>query len=635
MALQRTEPPDPNWLPVQWVHDDHVGNHIEVKKAITPVSETSVWAAKYETPALGDFSDVPAVEEVSGTTTRLLEATNLHGSHASLKRWFAWALEQHQEATHRHIERQHADLKVSLEQIIANRLARRAQPTTHQSPSLVSSKEDSGLNQPICQGPVPGSTESIEVGNIRKRKVFPAPDLGKSRRPASKEEGTDLVRGGQRVYEIPCVDIGAMRSIMKERMPSCFKLWSAVEDFAAAARRNAASNLTARVERTVSLIDATAVVMVFLNMVVICLELERQGADFRVQLDLAGSLGMWEGTEIPLMVVEHVFNSFFLMEVIAKIYLLRSGFLLELTNFIDLAVVTMSTLSLMMSPGFGHRDNILLARCGRFVKVMKVIRVARMAQASQDLRVLMKSLQFSIKALGWSAVFLILIIFIAGLLMAEFVSSFLADCEASDARCKWAYDHYGTASISSWTMFQATLSGCWPQYAVPLVEDINVWFAAFWFLYVVVVWFAVIRILTALFLKQTMEVASSDYELMMGEKIQKKKMYAQRLGMFFKAADSDGDAQITFDEFVKAMDNPSVLSFLQALELDTQEIEQLFSLLDDGDGAISFDEFVGGAVRLKGTATSIDQVSVLHNQGKCLVRLDDIYDRLNLIAQRL
>eukprot|EP00418_Pyrodinium_bahamense_P023839 CAMPEP_0179132258 /NCGR_PEP_ID=MMETSP0796-20121207/62854_1 /TAXON_ID=73915 /ORGANISM="Pyrodinium bahamense, Strain pbaha01" /LENGTH=52 /DNA_ID=CAMNT_0020831197 /DNA_START=1 /DNA_END=155 /DNA_ORIENTATION=+ len=52
-------------------------------------------------------------------------------------------------------------------------------------------------------------------------------------------------------------------------------------------------------------------------------------------------------------------------------------------------------------------------------------------------------------------------------------------------------------------MFEATFSGCWPTYARPLIERVSVWYAAFFILYVTIVVFSTVRIVSALFLRDT------------------------------------------------------------------------------------------------------------------------------------
>ena len=77
----------------------------------------------------------------------------------------------------------------------------------------------------------------------------------------------------------------------------------------------------------------------------------------------------------------------------------------------------------------------------------------------------------------------------------------------------WAWTHYGTFYRAMYTMYEVTLAGCWPSYVRPLLENVSHWYAAFFVIYVAVVVFAVIRVITAIFLKDSMDAVSSDADM--------------------------------------------------------------------------------------------------------------------------
>merc|ERR1712151_1357092 len=97
----------------------------------------------------------------------------------------------------------------------------------------------------------------------------------------------------------------------------------------------------------------------------------------------------------------------------------------------------------------------------------------------------------------------------------------------------WVWLHYGTSSRAVYTMFEVTLSGCWPNYIRPLLDTAGWGYACFFALYVVFVVFAVTRIITAIFLKETMDACNSDKEMMITERADKKKAYLNKLSEVF------------------------------------------------------------------------------------------------------
>jgi len=229
----------------------------------------------------------------------------------------------------------------------------------------------------------------------------------------------------------------------------------------------------------------------------------------------------------------------------------------------------------------------------------------------------------SIRALMWSMVLLSVILLSAGIFMAQMLGSFIADSGNKDDIRIWLWKRYGTASKSTYTMFELTLSGCWPSYARPMVDDVSVWFALWWFFYVITVVFAVIRIITALFLTATMKAANEDEEMMCIRKRQEKSSYLKKLRAFLIKADESGDARVDNHELHKALSDPKVGNWLHVLELEPYEVMTLHDILSR-EGGVPVDEFLEGALRMKGPARSIDLIQTIHNQHTMIEQLNEL-----------
>merc|ERR1740123_2322181 len=174
------------------------------------------------------------------------------------------------------------------------------------------------------------------------------------------------------------------------------------------------------------------------------------------------------------------------------------------------------------------------------------------------------------------------------------------------------YDMYGTSTKAFWTMFEITLGGQGTALGRPLVA-FHWTYGIFFLLYVSGVTFAVVCIIQALFLKDTLEVAANDAEAMVQEQLWAKKETCRKLEQVFLAADTSCDGFISPQEFEDVLMIPQVKGFLELLDLEVSEIQALFSILDDGDGEISYNEFIQGIMRLKGQARSMDVVAMMRD----------------------
>merc|ERR1719375_2179118 len=76
---------------------------------------------------------------------------------------------------------------------------------------------------------------------------------------------------------------------------------------------------------------------------------------------------------------------------------------------------------------------------------------------------------------------------------------------------------------------------------------------------------------------------------------------AHHLHAVFQELDKDGDGRVTWEEFEVAFNSDNMVkTWLAALELEVNDVHELFVLLDKGDGEISYSEFIHGAKRMKG-----------------------------------
>jgi hypothetical protein len=152
-------------------------------------------------------------------------------------------------------------------------------------------------------------------------------------------------------------------------------------------------------------------------------------------------------------------------------------------------------------------------------------------------------------------VLLALIMFMGGLFLAEMLGDFIRD-ESNDLRQReWVYRYYGTGSRAVYTLFEITLAGCWPTYLRPLIEDVSPAYIMFTAVYITVVVFAVIRIITALFLKETLQVASNDEYMMVSEQMKKKQTLLKKLERVFTEIDVEGTGKITLEHLTRVMNN--------------------------------------------------------------------------------
>lgn len=338
----------------------------------------------------------------------------------------------------------------------------------------------------------------------------------------------------------------------------------------------------------------------------------------------------WPDAETVFYVCDHIFNAIFVLELAARLFMEGLKYLSMPMNLVDVVIVVATSVDAYILTPFslGQGQNLgvgRLARVFRLARILRVLRIVRMARHLTQLRILSSVLEKCHSPLVWALLVLGIIIVGSGILMTQILTDFVVDGDADYNTRLWVFKYYGDAAKASYSMFEATFSGSWPNLARPLIETVSPWFVVVWIFYQVVVTFAVLRIIGAIFLSETIRAANTDAEAEILVKLKEKEVFADKLRKFFHAADTSGDGALSLEELQLAISEPGVEAWLRALELEIYEVMALFNLLDDNDdGTVSCEEFLGGAVRLKGNARAIDSILIMHEQNKISRRLDEM-----------
>eukprot|EP00913_Durusdinium_trenchii_P032085 g30046.t1 len=166
-------------------------------------------------------------------------------------------------------------------------------------------------------------------------------------------------------------------------------------------------------------------------------------------------------------------------------------------------------------------------------------------------------------------VFLLVFMLTFSLVLGNLLLEFFVDPNASDRY--WVWERYGTTLRAMYTLFEITFSGSWPNSTRPLIEKVNAGLVLFFVVYITVVAFGLIRVITAVFLKDTLDAAANDADHQVTLRLQKKADYAQKLEAIFGAIDREGNGLITEERLVEALDYPVVRAYFQTLDLDVYE----------------------------------------------------------------
>lgn len=381
-------------------------------------------------------------------------------------------------------------------------------------------------------------------------------------------------------------------------------------------------------------LDLLAGICVLVNSIFMAVELEFEGR-FNGQ-ELNRSNAPVTDPSWFFSIVDNIFAVLYFLELTCRIAVERCKFCQTAVNWFDIFLATITCMDVWilrpMALSGGATDQMILLRFMRAVKSMRAIRMVRTLRLFRGLRVLVQACYSFLPSLCWSMVLLAIFMVMGALMLGNLLQEFIADTTQDMDQREWIWQHYGTALRSMYTLYEITFAGNWPTYARPVIDGVSSYFAVFFLLYITLIVFAVIRVITAIFLKDTLDAASNDAEQQVVERLQKKAQYVKKLEGIFRAIDETGNGMITKERMSQMLEVPQVKAYFQTLEVEVTEGAALFHILDNGDGEVTLDEFIDGILRCKGPARAIDQVAMqadlvhLHSKLSQILRiLEEVY----------
>ncbi|CAJ1399224.1 unnamed protein product [Effrenium voratum] len=356
--------------------------------------------------------------------------------------------------------------------------------------------------------------------------------------------------------------------------------------------------------------DMLAGMLVLLNSLVMLVELELEGRALGAQLGVDSGPQLKDVAPI-FRTLDAVFVFVFLLELVVRMCIERKRFVYDAANWFDTILVVAGLADMFVGLPVSDtedKQSIVMLRMVRALKSLRAIRLVRTFRFFRGLRMLVKACYCFLPSLAWSMVLLLVFMWMATLVLGNLLQDFILDATRNLDDRLWIWNRYGTAYRAMYTLYEITFAGNWPTNVRPVLEKVSHAYVFIYLLYVTIIVFAAIRVISAVFLKDTLEAARNDDESLVVERLKNKAKYVRKLQDLFCILGGSEDGMITEERLAEILLNPKAIAYFQTLDVDVTESAALFSLLDNGDGEITLEEFIDGILRCKGPARAIDQV---------------------------
>eukprot|EP00929_Paragymnodinium_shiwhaense_P061601 TRINITY_DN30778_c0_g1_i2.p1 TRINITY_DN30778_c0_g1~~TRINITY_DN30778_c0_g1_i2.p1 ORF type:complete len:1138 (+),score=259.71 TRINITY_DN30778_c0_g1_i2:168-3581(+) len=369
---------------------------------------------------------------------------------------------------------------------------------------------------------------------------------------------------------------------------------------------------------------------IVLNTVVMAVQLEYNGAVFHTEvmracLDCKARVPMMENA---FYLFEHCFTLVFTLELGLRLVADGYQYLCAFSNMLDGLIVVVSCADAWYFGPNGNAamGNVAILRLMRLIRLAKVLRVVRVMKAFTSLRVLVGAVANSVGALGWSMTLLFVLELIGAIFMAQVLRPYLEDPGIEPDLREFIFSRFGTWTNAIFTMFEVTMSpGGFVQYR-RLYDEVHSLFGFFFVIYVCIVTFAVVRVITAMFLRTTLAAAAADEQQLALAKAEEQADYIFNLRHMLTF---DDYGQLDRDGMDDLLVQGHFINWMHGCGLNASIVDRMFFAHDtNADGSVPFEEFSQALLDSTKPPRLNDSIMSFHETRSILHRLHNLELRL-------
>lgn len=317
-----------------------------------------------------------------------------------------------------------------------------------------------------------------------------------------------------------------------------------------------------------------------------------------------------EGAAMPwsYVIIDYVCLACYLVELILCLMVHRWYFFVNESagwNWLHFILVILSAMDLAADWGADDTGTIMYMRSLRFCRVTKAFRIFRVMTSFHELAAMLRSFTSCLWAMLWSFMLLYLLLYLCALIFAQGISESLADDVFLDQE-EAVRNHFGSVGRTMLSLYMSVTGGAdWIIYyeILEYTGFLYPWlFLAFTFLFT----FALVNILTALFVEKAVEGAKPEREYRILHERQKLAHQAAELRELFFKMDLDHSGRISWEEFSSCMLDSNIVAFMGSIGLEVTDAEFLWKLVAGEDGDLEITTFVDTCMAVRGQASTLD-----------------------------
>lgn len=336
--------------------------------------------------------------------------------------------------------------------------------------------------------------------------------------------------------------------------------------------------------------------------------------------------------------VDLIFCALMTLELVLRVIGLKCGFCFGsewLWNLLDVVVVG----GCLWHSIFRSSDS----KASSAFRVLRMIRLVRLLSALRKVPCLRKlehmlvALLNTIPTLVPAMLMLMLLMFVFVVFFMQGLTNYLATVEPGwlDSDTETLIDCFGSVHHALETLFLSVVGGRNWDGLLKSLRKVGLLYEVTFPLYVGFVTFAVLNILTGIFVDAAQQFSSMDRELVVELQVDKEEEYVKGLLNLFVEADTDKSGTLTWDEFMRHFEDPEVRAYLKGMDLNVTSAKKIFNLIDsEGKGEIAIQPFLETCLQLRGQAQVVDIVIMRTDlEQMVLAKMEQMLNNVHSLTQ--
>lgn len=299
----------------------------------------------------------------------------------------------------------------------------------------------------------------------------------------------------------------------------------------------------------------------------------------------------------------------------------------EAWNIFDATLVMLSMVDTFVLGFFGG-GGLEMVTMLRAFRLLRLTRLVRLVRLFKELLLFVTGIFAALSTLVWAFALIGMVIFLCAIFLVRSLGKKYGDDSSPDYDPHIA-ELFGNVGTTCITLFRIITLDAWSaDVAQPVIQK-EPGMVIFFILFIMVCSYGIMSVIVAVITENALSSSRENDEEDFKRKEVELRNSIKAIHNIFINADTDGDQFLSKEEFVRALNNPEVLSWLRSLDASLPDASSLFDILDyDDSGGLSGHEFIEGILRSRGTAKAKDLLALECDLWRNMKYLREIVEKL-------